>query len=635
MNAYGNQPGTPATSGVPGEDHQRWPELLAPRLFASPARWGWQAAEPTAPVTSPAPVAPRPVWAPAPAPDTGALRAKRSKAVTSLIRRVAFAVVVVAAALIYRFAIVEVLDQLDEQAQLVIWIVLAVIGVVVLLGILRAIGAIGRATAELQRFVQPYKQMQAAQREQHARATRDWEAAAHRHQAEAAQAQRLAEQRASGAQWFPVRPRSQPTRVDVFGGDPRRHGWASLLVTMGSSVLASGERMTVLDLTGQQIGVALARVAEAHGIPASRLDITDGSEAFLLDGVPPHAVAECLAYATTGVVDGSDQRQERALVTDVLRRVVASLDSHPSFGRLAAGIRVLRQGAGDGLLGDDEINRLVRQIGDIDQGEWTGRQLRFLASQLDALHTVAPAVGSVQRLWTGRPVCLINTPGGRDDRKELLDRLLVRVAGVAMETKQLQGFLVVAGADHLGVRALTDLSDHAARTGVRLVLMIDQPQGDVEKTVGTGGAVCIMKMYNHRDATVAAEFVGKGYKFVINQVTQQVGKTLTDGGGDSFAVNTGNSDSTKQGRFRSTTDVSNSRGHAWTGTRNWSLADNIGSSTSSARVHEFVVDPQEILGMPETAFILVDNTHAGRRVALADANPGISLLPRVSPVPAD
>jgi hypothetical protein len=38
--------------------------------------------------------------------------------------------------------------------------------------------------------------------------------------------------------------------------------------------------------------------------------------------------------------------------------------------------------------------------------------------------------------------------------------------------------------------------------------MIDQPRGDLEKTAGTGGAVCIMKMYNHRDASVAAEFIG-------------------------------------------------------------------------------------------------------------------------------
>ena len=91
---------------------------------------------------------------------------------------------------------------------------------------------------------------------------------------------------------------------------------------------------------------------------------------------------------------------------------------------------------------------------------------------------------------------------------------------------RLSGFLVVAGADQLGARVLAVLSDHARLAGIRLMLMIDQPQGDLEKTVGTGGAVCIMKMYNHRDAAVAAELIGKGYKFVVNQVTRQAGQDL-------------------------------------------------------------------------------------------------------------
>ena len=203
---------------------------------------------------------------------------------------------------------------------------------------------------------------------------------------------------------------------------------------------------------------------------------------------------------------------------------------------------------------------------------------------------------------------------------------------------RLSGFLVVAGADQLGARVLAVLSDHARLAGIRLMLMIDQPQGDLEKTVGTGGAVCIMKMYNHRDAAVAAELIGKGYKFVVNQVTRQAGKTFTDSGGDSFGANTGSSSGSKQRPFGiggGSPSLSDSRGHVWTGTRNWSSADNISNSTGSGRVYEFIVDPQEILGMPETAFILVDNSGQSRQVAMADANPGISLLDRVAVTPRE
>ena len=68
--------------------------------------------------------------------------------------------------------------------------------------------------------------------------------------------------------------------------------------------------------------------------------------------------------------------------------------------------------------------------------------------------------------------------------------------------------------------------------------------------------------------------------------------------------------------------------------RNWSLADNLSNSSATSRVYEFTVDPQQILGMPETAFILVDNTGPGRRVVMADSHPGICLLDRVSLTPA-
>jgi hypothetical protein len=163
--------------------------------------------------------------------------------------------------------------------------------------------------------------------------------------------------------------------------------------------------------------------------------------------------------------------------------------------------------------------------------------------------------------------------------------------------------------------------------------MIDQPQGELEKTVGVGGAVCVMKMYNHRDANVAAEFIGKGHKFVVNQVTRQVGKSFADGGGDSFNATTNQGTNAKQNKFGTRgkgQGLSDSRGHTWTGTRTWQNTDNISTSSASGRVYEFVVEPAEILGMPETAFILVDNGGHGRRVIMVDGNPGICLLDRVA-----
>lgn len=609
-----------------------WPRELAVRLFATPARWGWRAAEPPAPGPPPPPFQPRPAWVEPPRPDTSALRGKRSSAVSKLIWTAAVAVLVVVAYLAFQSTIEHQIRHAGSSARDVYNIAVIVVAVVLALAVLRALGGVRRAAADIRRFEQPYETLRSAERERHAQALREWEGAARRHAAEATEATREAQRRAGGPQWFPVRPAAEPTRVDVFGGDPRRHGWASLLVTLGSSVLAAGRRLTVLDFTGQDVGGGLLHVAAANGVRTRQEDLGPGTQLNLLAGVSRRDVAECLAYALTSRPERGDQRQERALITDTLHRVVGCLEEPITFARLAAGVRVLRQGGGGELLNPAEVGGLATHIGDIDQNEWTARQLRFVVSQLETLHGTASAPAHGRPLWTNDPVSVLTSGGGRDDRKDLVDRFVVQLALLAMAGGHRPGdWLVVSGADHLGAPTLEMLSDHARQAGVQLLLMIDQPQGELERTAGTGGVVCVMKMYNHRDASIAAEFVGKGHRFVVSQLTRQTGRSFTDGGGDSFSANTGHNDT--QGQKRSSGSLSDSRGHTWTGTRNWSAADNLSTSTSSSRVYEFLVEPQEILGMPETAFLLVDNSGHGRQVVLADANPGISLLPRVATLP--
>lgn len=614
-----------------------WPLQLAPRLFSPPLRWGWQAAPPVPVTAAPLAPPPRPTWVEPPRPDTTSLHANRSRAVTRLVWRTAFTVLAVFAFTTYQLVLQHEVARYGKSASQVYQVALLVIAALLAISVIRAIGGIRLAMRNIRTFEQPYLAMRANERQRYQEAVAQWDQTVRKHAEAAAESSRAAAQRANGPMWYPVHPASEPTRVDVFGGDPRRHGWASLLVTLGTALLAGGNRITVLDFTGQEVGESLVRVARAGGHRTGSVHLT-GDEPVGVDvfaGLAGRDIAECVGYAATSRPDG-DHREERALAVDVLRMVVQALGGPVTFGRLAAGVRVLCQGVGD--LSPAEIDRLVARIGDVDQNEWAARQLRFLARQLDLVHDVVAASPSGRPLWSDDRVSLIATDGGRHDRKELVDRLLVQLAQRAMDGRRWPGgFLVVAGADHLGASTLQALSDHARNAGVRLILMIDQPQGDLEKSAGTGGAVCIMKMYNHRDATVAAEFIGKGHKFVVNQITRQVGSTFTDGGGDSFAANTNDSNQNKQRRSGTVgrpTGVSDSRGHTWTGTRNWSTADNVSTSAGTSRVYEFTVEPLEILGMPETAFILVDNSGQGRRVVMADANPGICLRDRVSSMQA-
>jgi hypothetical protein len=614
-----------------------WSAELTPRLLAPPARWGWETVAPVEADTAPAPLPDRLVWIEPPRPDTSALRDARSKAVSRVVWRLSFMVLAMVAFSTYQLTIEQNVDQLGGSARQVYGVALIVVAGLFAIGVLRALAGVRYASRSIQAFEQPYRVMRDTERQRHQEALSQWNQAVRRHAEIAAAATRSATLRAGGPQWFPVRPVSEPTRVDVFGGDPRRHGWASLLVMVGTSLLAAGQRMTVLDFTGQEVGDNLAAVARTAGIPVRAVRFGDGTAPYvdLFDGLAPWEIAECLGEALTGRPEG-DVREERALATDTLRRVVERLDPPVTFARLAAGVRVLIRGTGDERLSDTELDRLAAAIGDVDQNEWTTRQLRFLASRLDLLDGVAPA-GTGGPLWTADMVTLISTEGGRGDRKELLDRLLLGLVRPAMPRLGGRGdFLVVAGADHLGAAAVRMLSEQARNARVRLMLMIDQPQGDLERSAGTGGAVCLMKMYNHRDASIAAEFIGREHRFVMSQLTRQVGTTFTDGGGDSFAASTNSGQSTRQrwsGVPGRPAGLSDSRGHTWTGTRNWSSADNVSTSSATSRVHEFTIDPQQVLNLPNTAFILVDNTGPNRRVVLADCNPGLCEHPRVSAQP--
>jgi hypothetical protein len=42
----------------------------------------------------------------------------------------------------------------------------------------------------------------------------------------------------------------------------------------------------------------------------------------------------------------------------------------------------------------------------------------------------------------------------------------------------------------LGPKTIRTLTSHPKHSGVQLVIMLDQLQGEAERTLGTGGAVC-------------------------------------------------------------------------------------------------------------------------------------------------
>jgi hypothetical protein len=173
-----------------------------------------------------------------------------------------------------------------------------------------------------------------------------------------------------------------------------------------------------------------------------------------------------------------------------------------------------------------------------------------------------------------------------------------------------------------------------------------------------------MRLGNAEDARVASEQIGAEHRFVVSQLTDTVGVSLTDTAGDSYTSTVGTADSVADsasvndtyahgsGRGRSRQDAfapfghftasqsrdsSQSRGTSdsrsitagLSASTAWGISTSraAGSSSSAARTsqrsRELLVEPHELQQLPPSAVIVTYAAPEGRRVVLADANPGI------------
>jgi hypothetical protein len=327
--------------------------------------------------------------------------------------------------------------------------------------------------------------------------------------------------------------------------------------------------------------------------------------------------------------------------------------------------------AGDGAgspLSDAEIAALAAEVDSVGHGGQVEQELQALAGALESLAAEEAAaagpdprdgVGDADAVppEPGAELTVIATAGAHQRRKELLDRLVFHRALHDLRTRPAdgpRGTLIVAGADRLGVDALETLTRQARRTGTRLILLMERLRQELEELLGGPDCASIlMRLGNAREAAAAAQFIGREHRFVLSQLTVQVGQTFTEGvaqsRGSQESVSEGTTSGTNAsfGGFSmgevpvpifsfgssSSRTTTTSRAETWQNTVNQSTSDTTTRGATGARSYDFAVEPTAIQGLPATAFILVEAGAARRRVVLADCNPGIALLERVAPAP--
>ncbi len=589
------------------------PEALSRLLLAPQERVGWEYAPPD-PITAHPDLHRQPQWVAPPSSDVSALEQKKSQQMRRLPVRIL---------IVFMFFLLS--TSVSASLGLIFALALSAFWFGPLIATKVRIGEIeSAAKASLERS-----------RAQHREALQRWEESVRSH--DAAERQRVD----SALHWFPVLLPSDSRRLDVFGGTV--DGWGQLLVTLGSGILASGSGILLADFTEQEVGRGLADLADRHGHGVRHLALpAQLTEAGLLENLDAEDVGEVLAEAIHSMrqSESGEHVDLRGLGADVIRGVADGLEGRVTFARLSAGFRVLQRVYDveeAGVLSAEEVRKLSAYADALGQTQRVQNEVSFLGSAVDLLarqdrdgYGVEPT-----SLWPAGGVTVLATSSPSERRKDFTDRVVFHVLLHQLRTNSVRSrppVLVIAGGDHIGRAGLESLARQARRTGVRLIYLLHHLRGDLQQILGDPDSTALlMRQGNAREAAAAAEFIGRGHKFALSQLTMQIGDTRTQGGGRSVGVT--NSVAETEGTSHSvgirwdSAGRSSSQSTTWStahsvqDSTNWSEAESLTQGETQARVYEFEVEPTTIQRLPETAFILVNPGGQGRRALLGDCNP--------------
>jgi hypothetical protein len=499
---------------------------------------------------------------------------------------------------------------------------------------------------------------------QHADQTRDWQARrdAYEHQ----------------KYWYAMSLACDIDRIDVAGGT--LPGWSAMLTMIGMPRLQSGGELTVVDLTDGAVAGDLFAVSRRAGIgPLVWVLPDDLPRLDLGAGLAPAALADLLAVAASAG-DGPESAQGMSRDHAILERVIGLLGAGllgegATVAQVSAALRVLgqigdpREDAGRGLLTSAQIDQLATMFGRgagqvVVERAWA---MESRLRQLDGLGTaLAPASRSRLR------VVAMDSGAGVAARTVLSTYVVAALTAVirrAPAGAPWQHTVFLLGAEKLRGDVLDRLADVCAVSRTGLVIGYRSIPASVRERLGRGNAaIAFMRLGNAADAKAASEQIGTEHRFVLSQLTDTVGTSVTDTTGGSYTSTVGTSDSLGQtssvtdtsGRSRGrgasrdssflplshetrsrSTDSSHSTGYtesdaltegisestAWGISTSRAAGDSESQARTVQRSREFVVEQHELQQLPPSAMIVTYAGAGGRQVVAVDANPGIMSLP--------
>ncbi len=247
------------------------------RLFVPKERWGWEYVEP-APIQRFPEASPE--WREPSPPDTPAIEQERAQALVWMKNPW----LVLAAVVSPIFSLVLFESPTNVYAALVL----------VAASIYFAFGPEIAARRKIDQVRREWAADRNRMVQRHEAALEQWKRSSGAHN------RREQRRYADATRWYPLQPQSSPSRIDVFGGTG--DGWAGLVATMGSGLLATGRNMLVLDFSEQDVAGGLALLAEDRGLPVRQHDLPADLNALdLFHDLGAEDLSELLAEAANTV----------------------------------------------------------------------------------------------------------------------------------------------------------------------------------------------------------------------------------------------------------------------------------------------------------------------------------------------
>jgi len=475
------------------------------------------------------------------------------------------------------------------------------------------------------------------------------------------------------ALWYPVVLPGQTDRVDLVGGTMA--GWSALLTSVAVPRLASGDALTVIDLSEAAIARDLVTLAGRLRVGPLVWVLPGDLPRFDLGvGLPAAAQADILAAcasADRATAGGHDPAPDHAL----LDRLLEVLGDGARIGQVTAGLRALAQ-VGDaredvrrGLLTAGQLDRISGLFGRGAADRVVIERAWALEARLRVLERLGSEPVPVPR--SRLRVVAVDPGGGAFGNGVLAAYVTVTLTHLLRQARPGRPWrhtVCLAGAQALPGELIDRLAGacEATRTGLVVCYRSIPPQ--VAQRLGRGNAaLAVMRLGNAEDARAASEQIGAQRRFVLSQLTDTVGASVTDTAGDSYTSTVGTARSVSVAWSHSqTSGHSRGRGHTSAGggplaartgsgsieaseshgtSDSGSLTDGINTSTSWGvstsraigrneslgrtvqRSREFLVEPEELQRLPPSAVIVSYASGPRRHVVLADANPAIATLP--------